>query len=117
MTDDGPTLIEAAFEDRSLLKNAAHKEAVLATIEALDKGKLRVASPPADAAGDWIVHAWIKQAVLLYFAVRGMEKMEVGPFEFYDKIPLKRDLDKARACASCRRARSATARSSKRARS
>jgi 2,3,4,5-tetrahydropyridine-2-carboxylate N-succinyltransferase len=41
------------------------------------------------------VHAWIKQAVLLYFAVRPMEKMEVGPFEYYDKIPQKRDLDKA----------------------
>ena len=94
MTDLRPT-IEAAFRDRELLKQASYREAVLATIEALDKGKLRVATPPESAGGDWTVNAWVKEAVLLYFAVRGMEKLEVGPFEFRDKIPLKRDLDKA----------------------
>jgi 2,3,4,5-tetrahydropyridine-2-carboxylate N-succinyltransferase len=78
-----------------LLKQAATAQAVLDTLEQLDKGTLRVATPPATPDGDWTTHAWIKQAVLLYFALRGMEKMEVGPFEFYDKIPLKRDLDKA----------------------
>ena len=95
MTQPAQSLIEAAFADRSLLKNREHERAVLETIEQLDKGKLRVATPPADPDGEWTTHAWIKQAVLLYFAVRGMEKMEVGPFEFYDKIPLKRDLDQA----------------------
>jgi len=95
MTDQVQTLIEAAYQDRGLLKEARYREAVLETIEALDKGKLRVASPPADPAGDWTVHAWVKQAVLLYFAVRGMEKLEAGPFEYHDKIPTKRDLDKA----------------------
>jgi len=88
-------LVEAAFEDRSLLQDPRHRDAVLAVVEALDKGVLRVASPPSEPGGAWTTHAWIKQAVLLYFGVRGMEKMEVGPFEFYDKIPLKRDLDKA----------------------
>ena len=88
-------LIEAAFAERSLLQNQAHAQAVLDTIEQLDKGKLRVATPPSTPDGEWTTHAWIKQAVLLYFALRGMEKLEVGPFEFYDKIPLKRDLDKA----------------------
>jgi 2,3,4,5-tetrahydropyridine-2-carboxylate N-succinyltransferase len=92
---EAQTLIEAAFADRALLKQPAYKQAVLQTIEALDKGKLRVATPPAAPDGDWTVNAWIKQAVLLYFGVRGMEKMEVGPFEFHDKIPLKHDLDKA----------------------
>jgi 2,3,4,5-tetrahydropyridine-2-carboxylate N-succinyltransferase len=95
MTDHARTLIEAAYEDRALLKEPAYREAVLETLEDLDKGRLRVASPPTDPSGEWTVHAWIKQAVLLYFAVRGMEKMHAGPFEFYDKIPLKRDLDKA----------------------
>jgi 2,3,4,5-tetrahydropyridine-2,6-dicarboxylate N-succinyltransferase len=95
MTDPARTLIEAAFRDRQLLKDPAHQQAVLDTIEALDKGQLRVASPPSDSAGEWTVHAWVKEAVLLYFGLRGMEKIEVGPFEFHDKIPLKRDLDKA----------------------
>ena len=92
---EAKTLIEAAFADRALLKEASYREAVLETIEALDKGRLRVATPPATPGGEWTVNAWVKQAVLLYFAVRGMEKLEVGPFEFHDKIPLKRDLDKA----------------------
>ena len=95
MTSQTQSLVEAAYADRSLLKDPAHVQAVLDTLEQLDKGKLRVATPPDDPDGEWTTHAWIKQAVLLYFAVRGMEKMEVGPFEFYDKIPLKRDLDKA----------------------
>jgi 2,3,4,5-tetrahydropyridine-2,6-dicarboxylate N-succinyltransferase len=95
MTDPARTLIEAAFRDRQLLKDPAHQKAVLDTIEALDKGRLRVASPPTDPAGEWTVHAWVKEAVLLYFGLRGMEKIEVGPFEFHDKIPLKHDLDKA----------------------
>jgi 2,3,4,5-tetrahydropyridine-2-carboxylate N-succinyltransferase len=95
MTDDARTLIEAAFEDRTLLKEPATRDAVLATLEALDQGQIRVATPPADPDGEWTVHAWIKQAVLLYFGLRGMERMESGPFEFYDKIPLKRGLDKA----------------------
>jgi 2,3,4,5-tetrahydropyridine-2,6-dicarboxylate N-succinyltransferase len=94
MTDLRPS-IEAAFRDRELLKQASYRDAVLATIEALDKGKLRVATPPDSAGGEWTVNAWVKEAVLLYYAVRGMEKLEVGPFEFRDKIPLKRDLDKA----------------------
>jgi 2,3,4,5-tetrahydropyridine-2,6-dicarboxylate N-succinyltransferase len=95
MTDHLQPLIEAAFQDRALLKNAEHREAVLATIEALDKGVLRVASPPVTPDGDWTVHAWTKQAVLLYFAVRGMETIQLGPFEFHDKIPLKRGLERA----------------------
>jgi 2,3,4,5-tetrahydropyridine-2-carboxylate N-succinyltransferase len=95
MTDSVRSLIEAAYQDRALLKQPAYREAVLETIEDLDKGRVRVATPPGEASGEWIVNAWVKQAVLLYFAVRGMEKLEVGPFEFHDKIPLKRDLDKA----------------------
>jgi 2,3,4,5-tetrahydropyridine-2-carboxylate N-succinyltransferase len=95
MTTSAQTLIEAAFAERSLLQQPAHKQAVLDTLEQLDKGTLRVATPPTTPDGAWVTHAWVKQAVLLYFALRGMEKMEVGPFEFYDKIPLKHDLDKA----------------------
>jgi 2,3,4,5-tetrahydropyridine-2,6-dicarboxylate N-succinyltransferase len=78
-------LIEAAFRDRALLRSAEHGEAVLGVIEALDKGQLRVAEK--DASG-----AWVKEAILLYFALREMSVIEVGPFEFHDKIPLKKDL-------------------------
>lgn len=85
------TKVEAAFADRSLLSDSAVKQAVLDTIALLDQGKLRVAT--CDEPGKWTTHAWIKQAVLLYFGVVPMEKMTVGPFEFYDKIPLKKNLD------------------------
>jgi len=92
-TDELKTYIETAYADRSLLKTPPHAEAVEQTIALLDSGKLRVAEP--DEAGDWNVHGWVKQAILLYFGVRGMETMEVGPFEFHDKIPLKKNLASA----------------------
>jgi 2,3,4,5-tetrahydropyridine-2-carboxylate N-succinyltransferase len=88
-------LVEAAFADRTRLKDAAYVAAVERTLAKLDRGELRVASPPADASaedGEWTTHAWIKQAILLYFAIRGMETLSVGPFEFHDKIPLKKGL-------------------------
>jgi len=80
--------IEAAFQDRSLLSQDSTREAVRAVIASLDAGEIRVANPP-EAGGDWTVNAWVKQAVLLYFGVAEMETHEVGPFEFYDKVPLK----------------------------
>jgi 2,3,4,5-tetrahydropyridine-2-carboxylate N-succinyltransferase len=82
-------LVHAAFTDRALLQDRAHAEAVLATIDALDRGTLRVAEPTADG---WTVHGWVKEAILLYFGLRQMQVHEVGPFEFHDKIPLKHDL-------------------------
>ncbi len=91
-------LIELAFADRARLKDEAHVAAVERTIARLDRGELRVASPPPegsveeDALGEWTTHAWTKQAILLYFAIRGMETLTVGPFEFHDKIPLKKGL-------------------------
>ena len=63
-------------------------QAVEFVIEQLDKGKLRVASPEGDG---WTVHDWIKKAINLYFLLRQSETIEVGPFEFYDKIPLKKN--------------------------
>ena len=76
------------------------RAAVERTIAQLDRGELRVASPPPepnDENGEWTTHAWIKQAILLYFAIRGMETLEVGPFEFHDKIPLKKASPRRRA--------------------
>jgi len=84
-------LIEAAFADRNLLARPEYKQAVEAAVAELDAGKIRVATRTADGA--WTTHAWVKQAVLLYFSIAQMERMSVGPFEFYDKIPLKKNLD------------------------
>jgi 2,3,4,5-tetrahydropyridine-2-carboxylate N-succinyltransferase len=88
---DDRSLIDACFADRSLLANSDHREAVLRTIAALDAGRVRVATPPEgdDPEAPWQVHAWVKQAVLLYFALAEMRVHEVGPFEWHDKIPLK----------------------------
>lgn len=82
-----------AFEDRALLKQPEYEKAVLETIALLDRGKVRVATQKAPGA--WQTHAWVKQAVLLYFGVAKMERSSAGPFEFYDKIPLKKNLDEA----------------------
>lgn len=87
-------LVEAAWEDRALLARSEHVAAIEEAVARLDRGALRVATWDADTDA-WTTHAWIKQAILLYFAVRRMERMEVGPFEFHDKIPLKRGLDAA----------------------
>ncbi|MEW6277052.1 MAG: 2,3,4,5-tetrahydropyridine-2,6-dicarboxylate N-succinyltransferase [Candidatus Eremiobacterota bacterium] len=85
-------LIASAFENRDRLKEPEVRRAVIDTIDALDRGELRVAEPTADG---WVVHGWVKQAILLYFAVAEMRVMELDPFEYYDKIPLKRNWDKA----------------------
>ena len=82
-------IIEKAWDDRSLLENTDVIECIKQVIEQLDKGKLRVAEPGTDG---WITNEWIKKAVLLYFPISEMKTMEVGPFEFHDKIPLKHNL-------------------------
>jgi 2,3,4,5-tetrahydropyridine-2,6-dicarboxylate N-succinyltransferase len=87
------TTIEAAFADRSLLADPAVRAAVEQTILYLDQGALRVAEQRP--SGEWFTNAWVKEAILLYFAIQGMQRMEVGPFEFYDKIPLKKNLHEA----------------------
>lgn len=80
-------LIEAAYAGESDIEEA--REAVEATIAALDSGEGRVAEK---VDGIWTVNDWIKEAILLYFRLRQMETMEVGVFEFHDKIPLKKGL-------------------------
>ena len=82
-------VIEAAWENRALLSEKATIEAIEHVIEELDKGLLRVAEPLDD--GTWQVNEWVKKAVVLYFPIRQMETIEVGPFEFHDKMALKRN--------------------------
>lgn len=79
--------IEKAWDDRTLLKDIATQSAIRSVIEKLDKGEIRVAEPDA---GSWKVNEWIKKAVILYFPIQKMETIEVGPFEFHDKMALKR---------------------------
>jgi 2,3,4,5-tetrahydropyridine-2-carboxylate N-succinyltransferase len=81
-------IIEKAWEDRSLLQEGATQSAIRAVVDQLDKGTLRVAEPLADG---WQVNEWIKKAVILYFPIQQMETVEVGIFEFHDKIPLKKN--------------------------
>ncbi|MDZ4680644.1 MAG: 2,3,4,5-tetrahydropyridine-2,6-dicarboxylate N-succinyltransferase [Saprospiraceae bacterium] len=82
-------LIEEAWEDRERLKDKPIREAVNRVVAMLDRGELRVAEPLA--GGEWQVNTWVKKAVILFFPLQEMQTIEVGPFEFYDKIPLKRD--------------------------
>ncbi|NVO84247.1 2,3,4,5-tetrahydropyridine-2,6-dicarboxylate N-succinyltransferase [Hymenobacter terrestris] len=88
---DLQTLIEAAWNDRSLLQQPTTLQAIEHVIEELDKGRLRVAQPDAGTEGGWLVNDWVKKAVILYFPIRQMETIEVGPFEFRDKMRLKTD--------------------------
>lgn len=85
---DLKNIIEKAWDDRSMLENAETVEAIKTVVEQLDKGELRVAEPNGD---DWTVNEWVKKAVILYFPTQKMETIEVGPFEFHDKIALKKD--------------------------
>lgn len=82
------SIIEAAWNDRSLLQNSDTQAAVRAVIAQLDAGVLRVAESQPD--GSWKTNDWVKKAVILYFPIQQMETVEVGPFEFHDKIPLKK---------------------------
>jgi 2,3,4,5-tetrahydropyridine-2-carboxylate N-succinyltransferase len=82
--------VSRAFEDRALLGEESHVRAVRQTIARLDRGELRVATPAPDPAAPWVVHAWVKQAILLYFVLQRLRTEEIGPFEYHDKIPLKR---------------------------
>ncbi|MFL0684196.1 MAG: 2,3,4,5-tetrahydropyridine-2,6-dicarboxylate N-succinyltransferase [Algoriphagus aquaeductus] len=81
------TIIENAWENRELLKEKETEIAIKTIIADLDAGRLRVAEPTED--GNWKVNDWVKKAVILYFPIQKMQTIEVGPFEFHDKMALK----------------------------
>ncbi len=89
-------LIEKAWEDRNLLRDAEVVNHIETVIEKLDRGELRVAEPidPSTALGvttrEWKVNDWVKKAVIMYFPIRQMHTIELGPLEFHDKMKLKR---------------------------
>lgn len=81
-------LIEQAWEDRTLLNYTEYTHAIETVVEHLDKGTMRV----AELIGErWHTNEWIKKAVILYFPIRQMEEISVGPFVFNDKMKLKTD--------------------------
>ena len=80
--------IEKAFQDAAFHQSEAGQNAVKETLELLDKGVLRVAEKNN---GEWVAHPWVKQAILLFFRQAKMEAIEVGPFTYHDKVPLKSD--------------------------
>ncbi len=79
-------IIERAWDDRSYLSDKQTVIAIKTIIEDLDRGDKRVAEPTPEG---WVVNEWIKKAVILYFPIQKMQTIEVGPFEFHDKIRLK----------------------------
>ncbi|WOC39877.1 2,3,4,5-tetrahydropyridine-2,6-dicarboxylate N-succinyltransferase [Polaribacter sp. HL-MS24] len=81
-------IIEAAWDNRDLLKEEKTIATIRNVVDLLDKGALRVAEP---AVSGWKVNEWVKKAVVLYFPIQKMETLEAGIFEYHDKIPLKKN--------------------------
>jgi len=79
-------IINQAWNDRSLLSDSNVQKQIREVIEELDKGRLRIAEKKA---GVWVVNDWLKKAVILYFPIQQMKTIEMGPFEFHDKMQLK----------------------------
>lgn len=80
--------IENIWDNRDLLQNEESQKAIREVIRQLDLGELRVAEPNENG---WKVNEWVKKAVVMYFPIQKMETIEVGPFEFHDKMPLKKN--------------------------
>jgi 2,3,4,5-tetrahydropyridine-2,6-dicarboxylate N-succinyltransferase len=84
-------LIEAAWDDKTLLTQSEIKNAITEVIELLDKGRLRVAEKNQSG---WIVNEWIKKAVILFFPLQKMKTTHAGILEFHDKMDLKSSYEK-----------------------
>ena len=83
-------LIENAWVDRTLLNEKEVILAIKTVVDDLDIGRRRIAEP---VNGGWQVNGWLKKAVILYFPLMKMQLIEVGPFQFHDKIKLKSGYD------------------------
>lgn len=89
MNNELKTIIEQAWDNRALLQDPAVQQAVRQVVELVDKGELRTAEPVDLAKSEWKVNEWVKKAVILYFPIQPMRKMEAGELEWYDKMELK----------------------------
>jgi len=81
------TFINKAWDSRDLLKHQDYCQAIRDVVDLLDKGEVRVAEP---AGNRWKVNEWVKKAVILYFSIQETKVTINSPFEFYDKIDLKK---------------------------
>ncbi len=90
---DLKNLVLEAWADRNLLNDETYTDAVKNVIDKLDIGELRTAMPviQTDGSQQWQVNEWVKQAIILYFGIQKMETYTLPPFEFYDKMKLKKD--------------------------
>ena len=88
VSDDLRTVIEAAAAPDGDWRDDRVRAAVAETLALLDRGEVRVAERVGD---DWVVNIWVKQAILLHFRQAPLETVDAGPFEYHDKLPLKRD--------------------------
>ena len=86
-------LIEAAWEDRTLLKDPATEAAIREVVRLVDAGELRTAEPLDLEQSLWQVNEWVKKAIILYFPIQPMRKMQGGEIEWFDKMELKHDYD------------------------
>lgn len=88
--------IEELWEgrDRLVPGDAEATAAVHQAIDLLDSGRARVAEVDPES-GQVVVHQWLKQAILLLFRLATMQTVEVGPFEYADKLPLKHGFEAA----------------------
>jgi 2,3,4,5-tetrahydropyridine-2-carboxylate N-succinyltransferase len=86
--------ITAAYAGARPLEDGEVRGAVEGAVAALDAGELRVAERQVrgDGTAEWVTHGWLQQAIALYFRLRVSRTVEVGPFEFHDKVPLKGNL-------------------------
>ncbi len=90
-------MINEAWNNRELLKDEVYTDAVRNVIDKVDAGELRTAMPVSDSLYNkessqvWKVNEWVKQAILLYFGIQQMETYSLPPFEFYDKMKLKKN--------------------------
>ena len=82
-------IIEQAWENRELLSEEPVRQAVRQVVELVDKGQLRTAEPVDPAKSEWKVNEWVKKAVILYFPIQPMRKMQAGELEWYDKMEVK----------------------------
>ncbi|MBV9134159.1 MAG: 2,3,4,5-tetrahydropyridine-2,6-dicarboxylate N-succinyltransferase [Chloroflexi bacterium] len=90
-TSDLAATIGNVFASPDQLDRAESQLAVEETIDGLDRGEIRLAEK---SAGEWVVHSWVQQAILLYFRLRQLETWQVGQFEYHDKLPLKHDYER-----------------------
>ncbi len=93
MYEELKNIILRAWEEREMLNDSTVQQAIREVIELVDKGVLRTAEPSAESPTGWRVNEWVKKAVILYFPIQPMRKMEAGELEWYDKMDLKHDYE------------------------